>query len=182
VEHYAHTALMDMLTTAATGPDLAGVLGSLSCQRPVMDALIEGMGPVVSMLLQVTLGLGGRAAAGTVSLGSAEDELRISGRDLMRAVLQAVVNAASAAQERVPGGVDGPDGVRRPLRPRPLDRTRELRYRGPWRLPGPDSPAGCRELDARLRHDHSFRVTRPGYWTHVDPGCDDSDLSSGYRR
>ena len=139
MEHYAHTALMDMLTTAATGPDLAGVLGSLSCQRPVMDALIEGMGPVVSMLLQVTLGLGGRAAAGTVSLGSAEDELRISGRDLMRAVLQAVVNAASAAQERVPGGVDGPDGVRRPLRPRPLDRTRELRYRGPWRLPGPDS-------------------------------------------
>jgi hypothetical protein len=32
----------------------------------------------------------------------------------MRAVLQAVVDAAAAAQERVPGGVDGPDGVRRP--------------------------------------------------------------------
>jgi hypothetical protein len=31
----------------------------------------------------------------------------------MRAALQAVVDAASAAQERVPGGVDGPDGVRR---------------------------------------------------------------------
>jgi hypothetical protein len=29
------------------------------------------------------------------------------------------------------------------------------------------TPAGCRELDARLRHDYSFRVTRPGCWTHV---------------
>lgn len=114
MEEYACTALMEMLTTTATGPDLAGALESLSGQRPVLDALIEGLGPVVSTLLQVTLGLGGRAAAGTASLGQAEEELRTSGRDLMRAVLQAVVDAASAAQERVPGGVDGPDGVRRP--------------------------------------------------------------------
>jgi hypothetical protein len=47
-----------------------------------------------------------------VSLGQAEEELRTSGRDLMRATLQAVVDAACAAQERVPGGMDGPDGVR----------------------------------------------------------------------
>jgi hypothetical protein len=113
VEDYARTAVMEMLTTTATGPDLAGVLGLLAGQRPVLDALIDGLGPVVSTLLQVTLGLGGRTAAGTVSLGQAEEELRISGRDLMRATLQAVVDAASAAQERVPGGVDGPDGVRR---------------------------------------------------------------------
>jgi hypothetical protein len=113
VEHYAQTALMEMLTTTATGSDLAGVLGPLSEQWPVLDALIGGLGPVVSTLLQVTLGLGGRAAAGTVSLGQAEEELRTSGRDLMRATLQAVMDAASAAQERVPGGVDGPDGVRR---------------------------------------------------------------------
>jgi hypothetical protein len=26
-----------------------------------------------------------------------------------------------------------------PLRPRPLNRTRELHYRAPWRLPEPDS-------------------------------------------
>jgi hypothetical protein len=32
------------------------------------------------------------------------------------------------------------------------------------------TPAGCRELDARLRHDHSFHITRPGCWTHVDQG------------
>src|SRR5215203_2479520 len=32
------------------------------------------------------------------------------------------------------------------------------------------TPAGCRELDARLRHDHSFHITRPGCWTHVDRG------------
>ena len=33
----------------------------------------------------------------------------------------------------------GPNSCSTPLRPRPLNRTRELRYRGPWRLPGPDS-------------------------------------------
>jgi hypothetical protein len=113
VEDYARTALTEMLTTTATGPDLAGVLGPLAGRGPAMDALIDGLGSVVSTLLQVTLGLGGRAAAGTVSLGQAEEELRTSGRDLMRATLQAVVDAASATQERMPGGVEGPDGVRR---------------------------------------------------------------------
>ena len=113
MEHYAHAALMEMLTTTATGSDLSRALGSLSDRQLVTDALMEGMGPVVSRLLQVTLGLGDRAAAGTVSLGQAEEELRLSGRDLMRATLQAVVDAASAAQERTPGGVDGPEGVRR---------------------------------------------------------------------
>ena len=113
MEDYARTALMEMLTTTATGPDLAGALESVAGRRPVLEALIEGLEPVVSRLLQVTLGLGGRAAAGTASLGQAEEELRTSGRDLMRATLQAVVDAASVAQERVPGGVDGPDGVRR---------------------------------------------------------------------
>ncbi len=33
----------------------------------------------------------------------------------------------------------GPSSCSTPLRPRPLDLTRGLRYRGPWRLPGPDS-------------------------------------------
>jgi hypothetical protein len=113
VEDYAHTALLEMLTSAAGGSDLAGALEPLAGRRRVLDALIDGLGPVVSTLLQVTLGLGGRAEAGTVSLGQAEEELRTSGRDLMRATLQAVVDAACAAQERVPGGVDGPDGVRR---------------------------------------------------------------------
>jgi hypothetical protein len=45
------------------------------------------------------------------------------------------------------------------------------------------TPAGCRELGARLRHDHSFRVTRPGYWTHVDPGSARARSNrSGYGR
>jgi hypothetical protein len=67
----------------------------------------------VVSLLRVGIGLGGRAAAGTVSLGEVEQELRTSGRELIRAAMQAVMDAASAAEERRPGGVDGPDGVRR---------------------------------------------------------------------
>jgi hypothetical protein len=96
-----------------TGPDLAEVLGPVTGRGPVIDALIDGLGPVVVRLLQVGIGLGGRAAAGTVSLGEVEQELRTSGRELIRAAMQAVMDAASAAEERRPGGVDGPDGVRR---------------------------------------------------------------------
>jgi hypothetical protein len=71
--------------------------------------------------LQVGIGLGGGAAAGTVSPGQAEEELRTSGRDddpagdaeMIRQAMQAVMDVASAAEERLPGGVEGPDGVRR---------------------------------------------------------------------
>ncbi len=113
MEDYARTALMGMLTATVTGPDLAEVLGPVTGRGPVIDALIDGLGPVVVRLLQVGIGLGGRAAAGTVSLGEVEQELRTSGRELIRAAMQAVMDAASAAEERRPGGVDGPDGVRR---------------------------------------------------------------------
>ena len=113
MEDYARTALMGMLTAMVTGPDLAEVLGPVTGQGPVIDALIDGLGPVVVSLLQVGIGLGGRAAAGTVSLGEVEQELRTSGREWIRAAMQAVMDAASAAEERRSGGVDGPDGVRR---------------------------------------------------------------------
>lgn len=113
MEDYARTALMEMLTATVTGPDLAEVLGPVTGQGPVIDALIDGLGPVVVSLLQVGIGLGGRTAAGTVTLGEVEQELRTSGRELIRAAMQAVMDAASAAEERRPGGVDGPDGVRR---------------------------------------------------------------------
>ena len=113
MEDYARTALMGMLTAMVTGPDLAEVLGPVTGRGPVIDALIDGLGPVVVSLLQVGIGLGGRAAAGTVTLGEVEQELRTSGRELIRAAMQAVMDAASAAEERRSGGVDGPDGVRR---------------------------------------------------------------------
>ena len=113
MEDYARTALMGMLTATVTGPDLAEVLGPVTGRGPVIDALIDGLGPVVVRLLQVGIGLGGRAAAGTVSLGEVEQELRTSGREWIRATMQAVMDAASAAEERRSGGVDGPDGVRR---------------------------------------------------------------------
>ena len=113
MEDYARTALMGMLTAMVTGPDLAEVLGPVTGRGPVIDALIDGLGPVVVRLLQVGIGLGGRAAAGSVSLGEVEQELRTSGREWIRAAMQAVMDAASAAEERRSGGVDGPDGVRR---------------------------------------------------------------------
>ena len=56
---------MGMLTATVTGPDLAEVLGPVTGRGPVIDALIDGLGPVVVGLLQVGIGLGGRAAAGT---------------------------------------------------------------------------------------------------------------------
>jgi hypothetical protein len=102
-----------MLTSTVTGPDLVEALARVGERRGVLDSLIEGLGPLVSTLLQVTLGLGGDAAAGTMSLAQAEEQVRTRGRDLMQDILQAVVDAAAAGQERVPGGVDGPDGVRR---------------------------------------------------------------------
>ncbi len=64
----------------------------------------------------------------------------------------------------------GPADCSTPLRGRPLDRHRGLRYRGPWRLLGPDSH---RLADVSLSLDHlmssghfSFRSRRPSFWTH----------------
>lgn len=114
MEEYARTALVDMLTSTVADPALGEALALVGERQVVLDSLIEGLGPLVSTLVQVTLGLGGGAAAGTVSLARAEEQVRIRGRDLLRDVLQVVVDAAGAGQERVPGGVEGPDGVRRP--------------------------------------------------------------------
>ena len=52
MEDYARTALMGMLTATVTGPDLAEVLGPVTGRGPVIDALIDGLGPVVVRLLQ----------------------------------------------------------------------------------------------------------------------------------
>ena len=50
----------------------------------------------------------------------------------------------------------GPASCSTPLRPRPLNRTRRLHYRGPWRLPGPDSHRLAIESLRSLRHDSSL--------------------------
>ena len=113
MEGYARTALARMLTTVGADPELAGALETVAEQVPLLETLLTALGPVVGRLLQVAIGLGGRAAAGTVSLGEAEQELRTDGREILCQALQAVTDAASAAEERRPGGVDGPDGVRR---------------------------------------------------------------------
>jgi hypothetical protein len=105
--------LVNMLTATVAESDLGGILAPMAEQGPVIEALVEGLGPVLGTLLQVGMGLGARVAAGTVGLGQAEEELRTDGRELIRALLQAVVDAASAAEQRRPEGVTGPDGVRR---------------------------------------------------------------------
>jgi hypothetical protein len=64
----------------------------------------------------------------------------------------------------------GPASCSTPLRPRPLGRTRGFHYRGPWRLPGPDSH---RLADESLRSDAMITPLcswRPSCWTHVDRG------------
>ena len=49
-----------------------------------------------------------------------------------------------------------------PLRTRPLDRARGLRYRGPWRLPGPDlHRLAALSLSLGLRHDNLLVVMAP---------------------
>ena len=58
-------------------------------------------------------------------------------------------------------------------RPRPLGRPWGLRYRGPWRLPGPDLH---RLVTASLSLGYvmptPLQSWRPSCWTHVVPGFD----------
>ena len=66
----------------------------------------------------------------------------------------------------------GPAICATPLRPRPLSRTRGLCYRGPWRLPGPDSHRLAIES---LRSTYVITPPQgsniqPTCWTHADSG------------
>ena len=63
-------------------------------------------------------------------------------------------------------------GVVAPLRRRPLDRRREPRYQGPWRLPGPDSHRlAALNLSLGLRHIIKPPMTGvPSCWTHTSSG------------
>ena len=56
-----------------------------------------------------------------------------------------------------------------PLRTPPLDDARGLHYRGPWRLPGPDShrPAAL-SLSLSYVTTTSLSSWRPSCWTHPD--------------
>src|SRR5215218_3024879 len=58
---------------------------------------------------------------------------------------------------------------RAPPRPRDLARRRGPRYRGPWRLPGPDSHRlAAVSLSLGYTVASSFRsLRRPSYWTHI---------------
>src|SRR5512142_1644754 len=63
----------------------------------------------------------------------------------------------------------GPISCSTPLRPQPLNRTRRLRYRGPWRLPGPDfHRLATASLSPGYVMTTPSKSWRPGCWTHVD--------------
>jgi hypothetical protein len=54
-----------------------------------------------------------------------------------------------------------------PLRTRPLDHARGLRYRGPWRLPGPDlHRLAALSLSLGYVTTTSLSSWRPNCWTH----------------
>ena len=56
-----------------------------------------------------------------------------------------------------------------PLRTRPLDHARGLHYRGPWRLPGPDShrqAALSLSIGYVITTSTSLLSWRPIFWTH----------------
>jgi hypothetical protein len=53
------------------------------------------------------------------------------------------------------------------------DATRGVHYRGPWRLPGPDSHRLAIESLRSLRHDRSVALlASASRWTHVDRGLE----------
>src|SRR6266542_2875997 len=69
-------------------------------------------------------------------------------------------------------------GVVAPLRRRDLARRREPCYRGPWRLPGPDSHRlAAVSLSLGYAAD-LLSLWRPNYWTHVGRGNQGSLLPS----
>ena len=62
-------------------------------------------------------------------------------------------------------------GVVAPLRHRAFARRREPRYRGPWRLPGPDfHRLAALSLSPGYVIASSSMSWRPSYWTHTSPG------------
>src|SRR5271166_6970916 len=68
-----------------------------------------------------------------------------------------------------------------PLRTRPLDHARGLCYRGPWRLPGPDShqlAALSLSIGYVITTSTSLLSWRPIFWTHppcAGTGCHPGD-------
>jgi hypothetical protein len=107
---YAHAALIEMLTAVAAGPDLSDALEAVADAPGAAEAVMTVLSPVVVALLQVGLRLTGQADRGGVSLGQAEQDLRQDGREVQRRLLQAVMDAACAGEQRQSGGVVGPDG------------------------------------------------------------------------
>src|SRR5215207_327402 len=58
---------------------------------------------------------------------------------------------------------------RAPPRPRDLARRRGPRYRGPWRLPRPDSHRLAAVSLRSATPSTSLLSQRPSYWTHIPP-------------
>lgn len=110
VSEYARSALEDMLGSVAASPDLLGAL-----QSPVVDEAVLGvMLPAVVRFLGLGIDLAVRTRTeGGVALGSVEKVLETDGREVLRLLLQGVMDLAADQEERRVGGVLGSDGVAR---------------------------------------------------------------------
>ncbi len=123
----------------------------------------------IVMLRSMTTTRSGRSlrqVAGRPRPSFSDSGCRRSGLDLVQD------NRSVFLQEQVHSRQCGPASRSTSLRPRPLNRTRRLRYRGPWRLPGPDSHRLAVEslrsayvMTAPLRSGD-----QPSCWTHVNQG------------
>jgi antitoxin (DNA-binding transcriptional repressor) of toxin-antitoxin stability system len=110
MREYARSALVRMLTAVAGGADLDDVLEAVADTPGAAEAVMAALGPAVVALQQVGIRSTGQAGRGGVSLGQAEQDLRQDGREVRRRMLQAVMEAAGAGEQRRSGGVAGPDG------------------------------------------------------------------------
>jgi hypothetical protein len=110
VSEYARTALEEVLGSVAASADLVQALES-----PVVDGGVLGvMLPAVVRFLGLGIDLAARTRTeGGIPVGSAEKVLETDGREVLRLLLQGLMDLAADQEERRAGGVLGSDGVAR---------------------------------------------------------------------
>jgi hypothetical protein len=93
---YARSALTQMLTAVAAGPDLSDALEAVAETPGAVEAVMTVLGPVVVASLQVGHPVDRSGGSGWGVAGQAEQDLRQDGREVQRGLLQAVMDAGAA--------------------------------------------------------------------------------------